>query len=277
MHALGCSEAKVIFGLGPMNLSRARSIALAGAVAVFALSEAWGCGSAQAGPAASCQLAPGASGAFAFGCTGSSADYAALTLQVGQKTITLSSEGFQGWVSNSSFNINIGGPIGANTNYMVGVYNGTSYNDYFGFDLSSLGSTAKVTSAKLTVHAGLIDQKLTLSLFGATQWISELEIGSGVNAALFRELTTGREYDPSVLSANTTDPTAQLVFTLNGMALTDINAAIRSPTQLFAISGRADRADAIPEPATWILMLAGFAGLGLVARRRAARRRTAAS
>jgi PEP-CTERM motif-containing protein len=274
MHAVGCGEAKVIFGLGPMNLVMARSIALAGAVA---LSGAWMGGSAQAVPAPSCALAPGASGAFAFGCTGSSADYATLTLQVGGKTVVLSTNGFQGWVSDSSFNINIGGPIGANTNYMVGVYNGVSYNDYFGFDLSRLGSTATVTSATLTLHAGLIDQKLNLSLFGATQWISELDTGSGVNAALFRGLATGREYDPSVLSANTTDLTVPLVFTLNGMALTDINAAIRSPTQLFAISGHADLADAVPEPSTWMLMLAGFAGLGFVARRRAARRRAAAS
>jgi hypothetical protein len=255
-----------------MNLVMRRSIAFAGAVAAFALGEAWVCGPAQA-TSSSCALAPGASGAFAFGCTGSSADYATLTLQVGGKTVVLSTDGFQGWVSNSSFNINIGGPVGANTNYMVGVYNGTSYNDYFGFDLSKLGSNATVTSAKLTVSSGLIDQTLNLSLFGATQWISELETGAGVNAALFRELATGREYDPSVLSANATDPTAQLVFTLNGMALTDINAAIGSPTHLFAISGHANLASAVPEPSTWILMLGGFAGLGFAAFRRAVGRR----
>lgn len=230
------------------------------------------CGSAQAGSASSCQLAPGASGAFAFGCTGSSADYATLTLQVGGKTVTLSTDGFQGWVSNSSFSINIGGPIGANTNYMVGVYDGTSYNDYFGFDLSSLGSTATVTSATLTVSPGLIDRKLNLSLFGATQWVSELESGSGVNATLFRALATGREYDPSILSPNIGAPVTPLAFTLNEFALTDINAAIRSPSQLFAISGHADLADAVPEPSTWILMVAGFVGLGFVARRGARRR-----
>lgn len=276
MQRGGCGEAEVIFGLGPMKLVVARSIALAGAVAAFALGEAWVCGSAQAGSASSCAVPPGASGAFAFGCTGSSADYATLTLQVGGKTVTLSTDGFQGWVSNSSFNINIGGPVGANTNYMVGVYNGVSYNDYFGFDLSRLGS-ATVTSAKLTVSSGLIDQKLNLSLFGATQWVSELETGSGANAVLFGRLATGREYDPSVLSANAADPTAQIVFTLNEMALTDINAAIGSPTHLFAISGHADLAGAVPEPSTWVLMLAGFAGLGFAGRRRAARRRAAAS
>jgi hypothetical protein len=274
MQRAGCGEAEVIFGPGPMKLVVARSIALAGAVAAFALGEAWVCGSAQAGSASSCAVPPGASGAFAFGCTGSSADYATLTLQVGGKTVTLSTDGFQGWVSNSSFNINIGGPVGANTNYMVGVYNGVSYNDYFGFDLSRLGS-ATVTSAKLTVSSGLIDQKLNLSLFGATQWVSELETGSGASAVLFGRLATGREYDPSVLSANAADPTAQIVFTLNGLALTDINDAVRSPTHLFAISGHAD--PAVPEPSTWVLMLAGFAGLGFAARRRAARRRAAAS
>src|SRR5579864_8079311 len=258
MQRHGCGEAEVIFGLGPMKLVVARLIALAGAVAAFALGEAWVCGSAQA----SCQLPPGASGAFAFGCTGSSADYATLTLQVGGKTVTLSTDGFQGWVSNSSFNINIGGPVGANTNYMVGVYNGTKFNDYFGFDLSSLGSTAKVTSAKLTVSSGLIDQKLNLSLFGATQWVSELETGSGANAALFGRLATGREYDDPILSPNAIEP---IRLTLNGLALTDINDAIGSPTHLFAISGHADLAETVPEPSTWILILAGFAGLGFAA------------
>ena len=243
----------------------ARSTAFAG-VAALALGAAVACGSAQATP--SCALAAGESGAFAFGCTGSSAYYATLTLQVGQKTVSLSTGGFQGWISNSLFNINIGGPTGANTNYMVGVYNGASYNNYFGFNLSSLGSNANVTSATLTVRSGLINQNVEFSLFGATHWISELMTGSSVNATLFRDLATGPVYDDPILSPNTAEPMTELAFALKGSALTDINAAIRSRTHLFAISGHADLANAVPEPSTWILMLAGFAGLGFLARRR---------
>lgn len=251
-----------------------RSLALAGVVAAFALGEGLACASAQAAP--SCELAAGESGAFAFGCTGSSAYYATLTLQVGQKTVSLSTGGFQGWVSDSLFSINIGGPTGANTNYMVGVYNGASYNNYFGFDLSSLASNAAVTSATLTVRSGLINQTVEFSLFGATEWIPELQTGSAVNATLFYELAKGPIYDDPILSPNTAGPMAEVAFALNGSAVADINAAIRSQAHLFAISGHADLADAVPEPSTWILVLAGFAGLGFAARRRIAGRRGAA-
>lgn len=189
--------------------------------------------------------------------------YATLSLLVRHTWININTGGLQGWISTNS--PNIGGPVGYNTNYIVGVYNNTSYNDYFGFDLSELHSTVTITSAKLIVYSGLINEMVNYSLFGATQRISQLQTGSSPNTALYRDLAAGPEYDSSILSANTTDPTAQLVFTLNGMALTDINAAIRSPTQLFAISGHADLADAVPEPSTWILMLASFAGLGVLA------------
>ena len=88
---------------------------------------------------------------------------------------------------------NIGGPFGANSNYMVGVYNNASYNNYFGFDLSRLGSTATVTSANLTVNSGLINPTMNHTLFGATQWISELETDSSPNTNLYEELATGPE------------------------------------------------------------------------------------
>ena len=79
-------------------------------------------------------------------------------------------------------------------------------------------------------------------------------------------MATGPEYDPSILSANTTNSMAQLTFMLNGLALTHINSAIQNRTMMFAISGHADPA---PEPSTWVLMLIGLAALGCVGYRRA--------
>ena len=67
---------------------------------------------------------------------------------------------------------------------------------------------------------------------------------------------------------------AQLIFTLNAAAVTDIQAAI-TDRGVFAIAGQASAP--VPEPSTWVMMLAGFAGLGVVARRRAAKRRAAAA
>ena len=202
--------------------------------------------------------------------------YATLRLTVGNTAVNISTAGFQGWISDK-YSFNIAGPLGANSNYMVGVYNNASYNNYFGFNLSRLGSSATVTSATLILNSGLISEKVNYSLFSATQWMSQLEAGSSPNAALYQELETGPELDPTVLSPNTTDPTKPLTFVLDPSGVSDINTAIRNGAMMFALSGHADLASgllssSVPEPSPWILMLAGFAGLG-VAARRAVRRR----
>jgi hypothetical protein len=229
--------------------------ALMGATAIGALSSVLVCQPARADY-------------YAFGNSqdfGASADYgyATLSLLVGKTWININTDGFQGWISTNSYDI--GGPTGANSNYIVGVYNDSSYNDYFGFNLSGLHSTAAITSAKLIVYSGLISEKVNYSLFGATEWISQLQTGCSPNTVLYHDLATGPEYDASILFANTANPTAQLTFMLNGLAVIDINSAIQNRTMMFAISGHADPA---PEPTTWVLMLSGFAALGYVRYRR---------
>ena len=138
---------------------------------------------------------------YAFASTEHLSD-ATLRLTVGDTTVNINTGGFQGWFSTTSvFH------IPGNSNYVVGEYNNTSYNDYFGFDLSSLPATATVSSAELVVDSGVISDKLNFILFGATQWIGQLQGGS--NPDLYNELATGPEYSRTVISANT-DPTALL-------------------------------------------------------------------
>ena len=65
------------------------------------------------------------------------------------------------------------------------------------------------------------------------------------------------------------------MFTLNAAAVSDINTAI-TEQGVFVVAGQVSAAS-VPEPSTWVMLLAGFAGLGVVARRRAAKRRAAAA
>ena len=89
---------------------------------------------------------------------------------------------------------------------MVGVYNNASYNNYFGFNLSRLSSTASVTSASLTLNSGLINATMNYTLFGATDLISQLEANFSPNTNLYDELAAGPVYDDPILTPNTTDP-----------------------------------------------------------------------
>lgn len=94
------------------------------------------------------------------------------------------------------------------------------------------------------------------------------------NAALYQNLLSGASnvYGSFQLGENNSNPLAPLIFDLGGSALGDIEAAIAN-RQIFALAGQVSTV--APEPSTWVMMLAGFAGLGVVAHRRAARRRAA--
>jgi hypothetical protein len=244
----------MIFGLDPTDMVNGRFIALPGVVAAVIL-----CGTLACGPAHS------STNAYAFGSTGLPQDYAKLILQVGNQTITLSDDGFQGWVSSDTFNFTSPDPV--NTSYMAGVYGGSARNNFFVFNLAGVNPKVTITSAKLELYAGTISGDLDYSLFGATEAISELSDSSSPNSALYDQLGQGQKYGSvNISSLNSLD---NLILTLNASAVTDINSIIIGRKELkFAISGHADP---VPEPSTWIMMLAGFAGLGLAAYRRATR------
>ena len=237
-----------------------RSIALLGIFAAGIL-----CGALTCGPASA--VTP--KDAYAFGDTGLPQDYAKLILQEGSQSVTLSDGGFQGWVSGDTFNFTSPDPV--NTSYMAGVYAGSARNNFFVFNLAGVNRT--VTSAKLVLYAGTISTELNYSLYGATQAISQLSNSASPDAALYSQLATGPKFGS--VNINSGNSLHTLMLTLNASAVTDINSIISSRKVLkFAISGHADP---VPEPSTWIMMLAGFAGLGLAAYRRAARGRRAVS
>jgi PEP-CTERM motif len=230
-----------------MAMGIARSTALAGAVAAALL-----CLSLF------CELARADSADFAFGSTESLDDYATVTLQEGNKPVSPSTNGFQGRITNNSFNF--AGPD-RNTDYLAGVYNGSSYRDFFAFNTAGANST--VTGAKSTLYSGVITAELSYSLFGATQVIKQLANGVSPSAMLYAELGQGVKYGSIVVDAG--NSLRSLVLTLNSAAVSDINKTIAGNKRAVAIAGVAV---GVPEPSTWVMILAGFAGLGFAATRR---------
>jgi hypothetical protein len=220
----------------------ARSVALAGAVAAAIL-----CVAPIDGPARA--------NSYAFGNTHSPSDYATLTLEEGSQSVNLSSSGIQGWISAGCCS-NAG--VGHNTSYLAGVYGGSSRNNFFVFNVAGVKST--VTSANLNLYAGSINAELQYSLYGATQVVSELADGTSPHASLYAELGHGVKYGSFVV--DTGNSLHNIVFALNSAAGKGINAAIALKKNQVALGGVAL---AIPELSTWIMMLAGFAGLGLAA------------
>jgi hypothetical protein len=186
-------------------------------------------------------------------------------------TVDVTTAGVQGWMQGwiSTHSAGIGGPNSTNTNYGAGVSNNNSYNDYFGFNLDVVNPNVIFTSAKLVVYSGRITSNLQYNLFGATNWLTDMEMGSP-NTSLYENMVSGVNYGSFLVHGNTPSTMSTLVFTLNSSAVSEIHTAIANRGD-FAVAGQVSAS--VPEPSTWIMMLAGFAGLGLAGLRRAARRR----
>jgi hypothetical protein len=250
----------------------ARSGALASAFVGVALCEALVC---QPVSALSCQQPLGAH-YYAFGCTQS--HVVTLDLLEGSTWVPMTTDGVQGWISTRSFGI--GGPNSPNTNYGAGYSNGNFYDNYFGFNLDDV--KVRVTAAKLEVYSGQITNNLQYNLFalsGAS--LAEMEMGSP-QPTLYASAVLGvSSYGSFLVDANTSSTApndffpSNLIFPLNTSAVTEINTV--EGQGVFAIAGHVDPPPPVPEPSTWVMIIGGFVGLGIVGRRRAARRRAAAS
>jgi PEP-CTERM motif len=218
---------------------------------------------------------------YAFGNT-LTAGYAVLDLDVNGTWEALTTLGVQGWISTGQYGT--GGGFGTNTSYTVGFYNGDYFNNYFGFNFagpacevasplicSPLPANAKITAANLVVYSGNISNNLTYTLYGATSLLSQMEMGSP-NPTLYEQMMAGVSYGTFKLPENSTGLVKQLIFAFNDQGISDVQKAANQKAT-FAVAGYVD--PPVPEPSTWIMMLAGFAGLGVIARRRAAKRRAA--
>lgn len=183
-----------------------------------------------------------------------------------------------GWYSDAGFH------QASNNNYIVGnclpaTCDGgdgvTLHNDFFVFDLS--GVTGPITSASLSIAnpsaADNIDPPFASDGFGGvpttyTTWdvttsIAALTADATSATGTYADLGSGIFYGSTPADASTNG--TQVTVALDGAALAAIQGAEGGQ---FAIGGTLG---AVPEPATWALMLIGFGSLGAAVRARRAR------
>ena len=209
----------------------------------------------------------------------------AITLTCGSTTC-LTTNGAQGSIIdlNPAVPPSLGGGAGGNSSYAAGVYDGNLLADYFLFDLTGVtkqkdDTTTQVYSAELIIYSGTTAANLTLNLTGLTDsTIAGLttDLVPPLNTALYAGLVSGPSYGSFALPNNTSSPGELLTLTITDpTALAAINQDIVDGTLGFG--GNISAAVGTPEPSTWVMMLAGFAGLGFVAHCRSAKRRAAAA
>jgi hypothetical protein len=176
-----------------------------------------------------------------------------------------------GWISST------GNHDPNNQNYIVGDCStcspNSAFNDYFNFDLSNV--SVEITSAVLSVGNGngyAAGPLSTWSLFDVTSPLSSLDLARPQNdtggIAIFNDLQSGVLYGSR--SITNVVQNSQVNADLNLAAITALNGARGGQ---FAIGGTLRPGNeipggAVPEPASWALMILGFGAAGSVLRRR---------
>jgi hypothetical protein len=183
----------------------------------------------------------------------------------------IATNGVQGWVSNGM--ANTAGPS-SNTNYIAGTCCGGAGNlfaDFFVFDISHF--TGPVTTATLTISPFSITQDFTYVLHDATPFVGSLPNAISPNPLLYSELGTGDILGSFAINTGESNG-VPLVFSLNSTGLSHLNSLISNGASQFAISGTVlgqegtTGTDAVPELATWAMLVVGFGLIGATMRRR---------
>jgi len=200
-----------------------------------------------------------------------------------------------GWYTNSGFTAGV-------NNINVGSSNlsGAIYHNWLAFNLAGLAAQT-VTGATLTFYGGngvnTSSTSETLGLFDYTGSINSLIADSQFNVGIYTDLGDGNGYGTAAVPSGTIQ---QFSVILSQDAIAGLNAAAHNLSdnrfviggsllsisgpfaneQLFAIFGPQaaltpaavltleTSVAAVPEPATWAMMILGFAGVAFVAYRR---------
>lgn len=152
------------------------------------------------------------------------------------------------------------------------------YRDFFKFTIPTL--TQPLASATLVVDAGLVilDQSPSITVqFTSTSAQTFASLGGGVVFATqtFTSADNGKTFNISLDAAALAAIAATApggTFEISGRAISPFNTSSTSSDQL-TLAGNTPAQlvlTPVPEPTTWLLLLAGFSSLGMALRRRRA-------
>lgn len=161
-----------------------------------------------------------------------------------------------GWFNSS------GTHTAENTNYFVGDLDGQQHNNFFGFDLSNISGV--ITSAVLNIGndlgSGLSGGPVTWTTYDVDGAINTNQSYS--NVGIFTDLGSGTSYGAVGVAA----PTSNVSLALNASGLAAVSNSVGKS---FFVGGTlTPLVAAVPEPATWLMMILGFAAIGGVMRRK---------
>ena len=151
-----------------------------------------------------------------------------------------------------------------NTNYIVGTPGGSTYHNWFTFDLTAVTGTVTGASLRLATE-DLAGGPHLYSLFDVSTDFATLttgHMGGTAGLAIYADLASGLLFGQRGYQDSDTGSTLSTV--LNSNAFAALNSAIGGN---FAIGGTLVAA-AIPEPETYAMLLAGLGLLGWHVRRR---------
>lgn len=166
-----------------------------------------------------------------------------------------------GWIRQT------GAHISSNDNYIVGSCCGYGFNNWGVFDLSNFSGT--VNSAVLSLNSFSVTSSPVLyTLFDTSASLAMLDAdradGNVAGIALFNDLGSGVSYGSRTYTG--ADINSVQSIALNGAALSAIQSAAGGQ---FAMGGTLTPSTAaLPEPATWSMMLLGFGLIGGFMRRK---------
>ena len=170
------------------------------------------------------------------------------TLTINGETVVQANQ--MGWFDSN------GEHIGGNSNYYVANEDYGGHRNFFGFDLSNFNGI--ITSAVLNIgneeNGGFSGIPVVWRLFDIDQAIDSSE--NYLNIEIWSDLGSGVSYG----EVSVTAPNSSVSLALNSDGL---NALNRSVGRSFFVGGALGAAaPAVPEPATWLMMMLGFASIG---------------